>query len=43
LIEAGAVKGRALTSWPSLRTDLVNAGSFDRAILRSSSRSTLIK
>jgi protease I len=26
LIEAGAVKGRRLTSWPSLKTDLVNAG-----------------
>jgi protease I len=26
LIEAGAVKGRRLTSWPSLRTDLTNAG-----------------
>ncbi|EKN01221.1 MULTISPECIES: type 1 glutamine amidotransferase domain-containing protein [Acidocella] len=26
LIEAGAVKGRKLTSWPSLRTDLKNAG-----------------
>ena len=26
LIEAGGVKGRTLTSWPSLRTDLVNAG-----------------
>jgi protease I len=26
LIEAGVVKGRTLTSWPSLRTDLVNAG-----------------
>lgn len=26
LIEAGAVRGRTLTSWPSLRTDLVNAG-----------------
>ena len=26
LIEAGAVKGRTITSWPSLRTDLVNAG-----------------
>jgi protease I len=26
LIEAGVVKGRKLTSWPSLRTDLVNAG-----------------
>jgi protease I len=26
LIEAGAVRGRRLTSWPSLRTDLTNAG-----------------
>ncbi|HVL37298.1 MAG TPA: type 1 glutamine amidotransferase domain-containing protein [Burkholderiales bacterium] len=26
LIEAGAAKGRTLTSWPSLQTDLVNAG-----------------
>lgn len=26
LIEAGAVKGRRLTSWPSLATDLRNAG-----------------
>ncbi|HVN94428.1 MAG TPA: type 1 glutamine amidotransferase domain-containing protein [Terracidiphilus sp.] len=26
LIEAGVVKGRHLTSWPSLRTDLNNAG-----------------
>jgi protease I len=26
LIEAGAVRGRTLTSWPSLRTDIVNAG-----------------
>lgn len=26
LLEAGLVKGRTLTSWPSLRTDLVNAG-----------------
>jgi protease I len=26
LIEAGATRGRTLTSWPSLRTDLVNAG-----------------
>jgi protease I len=26
LIEAGAVKGRKMTSWPSLRTDLQNAG-----------------
>jgi protease I len=26
LIEAGAVKGRTVTSWPSLKTDLKNAG-----------------
>ncbi|MEV4345981.1 type 1 glutamine amidotransferase domain-containing protein [Actinoplanes sp. NPDC049596] len=26
LVEAGAVSGRTLTSWPSLRTDLTNAG-----------------
>lgn len=26
LVEAGVVKGRAITSWPSVRTDLVNAG-----------------
>jgi protease I len=26
LIEAGVVSGRTLTSWPSLRTDLTNAG-----------------
>jgi protease I len=26
LVEAGVVKGRTLTSWPSLQTDIVNAG-----------------
>ncbi len=26
LIEAGVVKGRTLTSWPSLQTDVRNAG-----------------
>ena len=26
LIEAGAIKGRKMTSWPSLKTDLRNAG-----------------
>jgi protease I len=26
LIEAGVVRGRTLTSWPSVKTDLVNAG-----------------
>jgi protease I len=26
LVEAGAVRGKTMTSWPSLKTDLVNAG-----------------
>lgn len=26
LVEAGVVKGRSMTSWPSVRTDLINAG-----------------
>jgi protease I len=26
LIEAGAVRGRKMTSWPSIKTDLINAG-----------------
>lgn len=26
IIEAGAAKGRMMTSWPSLKTDIVNAG-----------------
>ena len=26
LIEAGAVRGHTMTSWPSLKTDLKNAG-----------------
>jgi protease I len=26
LIETGAVKGKTMTSWPSLKTDLKNAG-----------------
>lgn len=26
LIEAGVVRGRALTGWPSLKTDIINAG-----------------
>ena len=36
LIEAGAVKGRRMTSWPSLRTDLTNAGAewVDEACVR---------
>ena len=28
LIEAGAVRGRTLTSWPSLKTDMKNAGAI---------------
>lgn len=26
LVEAGVLKGRTVTSWPSLRTDIINAG-----------------
>jgi protease I len=35
LIEAGVVKGRKLTSWPSVRTDLRNAGAewVDREVV----------
>jgi len=35
LIEAGCVKNRTVTSWPSLRTDLVNAGAtwVDREVV----------
>jgi protease I len=35
LIEAGAVKGRTMTSWPSLKTDLLNAGAewVDREVV----------
>jgi protease I len=35
LIEAGAVDGRTLTSWPSLKTDLINAGAnwVDEAVV----------
>jgi protease I len=34
LIEADSVRGRSLTSWPSLRTDIQNAGGLwvDRAV-----------
>jgi protease I len=28
LVEAGVVRGRTLTSWPSLKTDLTNAGAM---------------
>ncbi len=35
LVEAGVVDGRTLTSWPSLRTDLTNAGAtwVDREVV----------
>ncbi|HEY8225769.1 MAG TPA: type 1 glutamine amidotransferase domain-containing protein [Pyrinomonadaceae bacterium] len=35
LIDAGVVKGKAITSWPSLRTDLINAGAnwVDREVV----------
>ena len=36
IIEAGAVRGRTLTSWPSLKTDLTNAGAkwVDKEVVR---------
>lgn len=36
LIEADVVRGRQLTSWPSIKTDLINAGArwIDRAVVR---------
>lgn len=36
LIEAGAVRGRTMTSWPSLKTDLKNAGAtwVDKEVVR---------
>ena len=36
LIDAGAVKGRKMTSWPSLKTDLINAGAdwVDEEVVR---------
>jgi protease I len=36
LVEAGVVKGRTMTSWPSLKTDLKNAGAnwVDREVVR---------
>ena len=39
LIEADGVKGRRVTSWPSLRTDLSNAGAtwLDEAVVRDGS------
>ena len=48
IIEAGAARGRRLTSWPSLKTDLKNAGAewvdqevvVDRALSRAASPTT---
>jgi len=36
LVEADAVRGRTLTSWPSLKTDIINAGGtwVDREVVR---------
>jgi protease I len=36
MIETGAVRGRRMTSWPSVRTDLINAGAHwvDEAMVR---------
>jgi protease I len=36
LVEADVVRGRTVTSWPSLRTDLRNAGAewVDREVVR---------
>src|SRR5271157_5673148 len=36
LIEAGAVRGKTITSWPSLKTDLRNAGAnwVDKEVVR---------
>jgi protease I len=36
LIEAGAVRGKTITSWPSLKTDLKNAGATwqDKEVIR---------
>ena len=35
MIEAGVVRGRTMTSWPSVRTDLTNAGAtwVDREVV----------
>jgi protease I len=35
LIDAGVIKGRTVTSYPSIRTDLINAGAkwFDKEVI----------
>lgn len=45
LIEAGVVRGRTLTSWPSLQTDLRNAGATwvdEEVVVCESDLSTLV-
>jgi protease I len=44
LVETGAVSGRAVTSWPSLQTDIRNAGGVwvDREVVKDDHGSTLI-
>lgn len=45
LIEAGVVAGRTLTSWPSVRTDLINAGAHwvDQTVVEDGSLITARK
>lgn len=45
LVEAGVVRGRTLTSWPSVRTDIVNAGGHwvdEEVVVCSAGPNTLI-
>jgi protease I len=45
LVEAGVVKGRTLTSWPSLQTDIANAGGSwvdDEVVVCTSGPNTLV-
>jgi protease I len=45
LVEAGVVTGRSLTSWPSLRTDVTNAGGTwtdEEVVVDNSGSNTLI-
>jgi protease I len=42
LVEAGIVKGKTVTSWPSLKTDIVNAGGkwVDKEVMSDSGLTT---
>lgn len=44
LVEAGVVAGRRITSWPSLRTDIVNAGGdwVDEELVRCDCRPSVL-